>query len=68
MSNQGWECPRCGSVNAPAKQECTCSKQNKAADQRPVSESSCCICNPRAGGNGRCKFHRIDESLEKICD
>jgi ribosomal protein S27AE len=26
QSNLGWECPRCGSVNAPQKDKCQCVK------------------------------------------
>ena len=27
-SNKGWECPRCGKVNAPSVLQCECVKQN----------------------------------------
>lgn len=31
MSNEGWICPRCGTVHAPWVPECSCSKR-KAED------------------------------------
>lgn len=27
-AEQGWECPRCGRINAPWKSQCNCSKNN----------------------------------------
>lgn len=65
--NQGWECPRCGNVNSPAKQECSCKVE--ATQKTHSSSRHCCACAKGCFHASEtvnfCESHR---GLQKICD
>ena len=54
MAQEGWICPRCGKVNAPWVQQCTCESKsmtvicgtnsNVAVTEMPKYETTC-TCN-----------------------
>ena len=40
MNNTPWECPRCGTINAPFTPSCFCKKDNRSAIEKALGNSS----------------------------
>ena len=47
LIHRGWECPRCGKINAPWKEECSCYKAKLLFDriEEEESQKNCGSCS-----------------------
>lgn len=70
MSNQPWECPRCGKMNAPFNHACFCSREEIVTPINGDSEryfnsipnnARCLICNGFHGVGVGCMMLKVTD-------